>query len=394
MIEIVAISVLAFLHDPPKPPPGAEPPPELTTHSILGPVDSLTSSREFVKAGESYISPDGTKVIFQAIPVPPEGEEAEDYYGMYLADVIEDDTKHHGMALSNIQRISPEGSSNTCGWFHPSDDRRVIFASTIEGSGSKGKSGYQRQSSRYSWSMPPEMRIVECRIDGSMPPSLRLLEGDESGYQAECSISPDGRHLLYASNEEGDVDIYVRDLKTKKRHRIVSAEGYDGGPFFSPDGRRICYRSDRKGNDLLQIFVAELKFDDEGTITGIEDEFQLTDNEHVNWAPFWHADGKYLVYATSEEGHYNYEVFIIDADPGDPAKGHPASYGTRRARVTHAMRFDGLPAFDAESNHMIWTSQRDDGTSQLVISRFPDDPEDFFMEEEDHDEEDHDEEEH
>ena len=53
------------------------------------------------------------------------------------------------------------------------------------------------------------------------------------------------------------------------------------------------------------------------------------------------------------------------------------------------MRFDGLPAFDADSDHMIWTSQRDDGTSQLVISEFPQNPEDFFTDQEDHEEEGH-----
>ena len=42
--------------------------------------------------------------------------------------------------------------------------------------------------------------------------------------------------------------------------RIVQAKGYDGGPFFSPDGKRICYRSDRHGDNMLQIFVADLAF--------------------------------------------------------------------------------------------------------------------------------------
>jgi len=63
-------------------------------------------------------------------------------------------------------------------------------------------------------------------------------------------------------------------------------KGYDGGPFFVPDGKRIVYRSDRKGNDLLQIFVADLKFDAKGDITGITNERQLTDDANVNWGPY------------------------------------------------------------------------------------------------------------
>ena len=110
----------------------------------------------------------------------------------------------------------------------------------------------------------------------------------------------------------------------------------------------------------------------------MEREFQVTDNEHVNWAPFWHNSGRYLVYSTSEAGHHNYEVFIVDADAGDHSSGRPTRYGTRRARVTVADGFDGLPAFDADSKLMIWTSQRSDGTSQLCITEFPTDPEVFL----------------
>ena len=376
LVSLMLVTVLGF-HDPPS---GATSGQGQDDDRVMSGVTMLTGNDQFVKAGESYISPDGRRVIFQAIPLPPEGEAPAEIYDMYLADLVMDSPEQLGPSLANIQRLSPEGSANTCGWFHPTDPRRVIFASTIEPPAGDETPGYQRGSSRYRWAFPREMRIVECRIDGSMPPALRLLEGDEEAYQAECSLSPDGRHLLYASLETGDGDIYVRDLETGQKHLLVGARGYDGGPFFSPDGRRICYRSDRDENDLLQIFVAELEFDENGTMVGIEREFQLTDNQHVNWAPFWHSDGRHLVYATSEVGHYNYEIFLIDADPGDVDEGRPARYGTRRSRVTHSPRFDGLPAFDADSEHMIWTSQRADGSSQLCIGVFPGVPDEVLEE--------------
>ena len=159
------------------------------------------------------------------------------------------------------------------------------------------------------------------------------------------------------------------DLASERRIAVTGSRGYDGGPFCSPDGRRICYRSDRRGDDLLQVFVSELAFDAEGEVQGVEREFQLTDNVHVNWAPFWHPNGRHLVYTTSELGHENYEVFVVDADAG--TDGGPAKYGTRRRRVTHAAKFDGLPVFDADGSRMMWTSQRGvDGSSQVWIADF------------------------
>src|SRR3569832_1981114 len=37
----------------------------------------LTTRDQFVKAGESYFSPDGNWIIFQAVPVPPPGREPD-----------------------------------------------------------------------------------------------------------------------------------------------------------------------------------------------------------------------------------------------------------------------------------------------------------------------------
>ena len=91
--------------------------PLLTNHK------QLTFRDKFVKAGENYFSPDGKMIVFQAIEVPVQGKDPEPYYAMYVA-------KLDGDKLTDFEKVSPPGSANTCGWFHPTEPR-VIFGSTI-----------------------------------------------------------------------------------------------------------------------------------------------------------------------------------------------------------------------------------------------------------------------
>src|SRR5690606_23676929 len=151
-------------------------------------------------------------------------------------------------------------------------------------------SGYQRSSRDYVWQFPAEMEVVEARLPGAPPIEQNaaiksgcyaVLNGagttylrplfSRAGYDAECSFSNDGRFVLAVNVPEGtnDGDIFVFDTKTETHTALVVAEGYDGGPFFSRDGKFITYRSDRAGNDLLQVFVAKLAFDERGAPTGI-----------------------------------------------------------------------------------------------------------------------------
>ena len=333
--------------------------------SNIGTPVLLTDPAFFLKAGESYFDPQGRRVIFQAIERPPSGEEPDENYGMYLADLTFNDAGTI-TGLTNIERISNKGSANTCGWFHPTDEGLVMFATTTTPLVEEDIPGYQRESGRYRWAFPPKMNIVSCDVSKKNETSPLVTDNDH--YLAEGSWSPDGRHILYCSLKSGIGDIYATDLKTGATRLIVGDEGYDGGPFFSPDGKRIVYRSDRRGNDLLQLFVADLAFDEDGSIIGISREFQLTDNVHVNWGPFWHPNGRFLIYATSEVSHGNYELFVCDADNGE--HDGTTRYGTRKRRITHAEGFDGLPVFNARGDVLMWTSKRDTGTSQLWTAPF------------------------
>ncbi|MEM9166053.1 MAG: hypothetical protein AAGB48_03415 [Planctomycetota bacterium] len=371
---------------------------EVDESRFLTNLTQLTFAEDFVKAGESYFSPDDELIVFQGVPVPPEGEEPSPHYDMYVGRYHDFEYRRSLIQAGSpirfqFVRLNRPGSANTCGWFHPSashDHATIIFGSTIEPPSEENVPGYQRATGRYSWAFPSEMEIVSQEIASARIMFLPGYEGtpminssqqtifEKPGYTAECSYSPDGRHILYAnvneerSNELGraDADLWVFDTTTREHTLIVEAEGYDGGPFFSPDGTWICYRSDRRGDNLLQLFVAELEFDDTGAITGIKQEVQLTDNGHVNWAPFWHPSGELLVYASSEVSHRNYEVFAIAFNAADPKASTPI-------RITAADGFDGLPVFDSTGDRMMWTAQRGNDTqwggrpsSQLWIADF------------------------
>ncbi len=359
---------------------------------ILTNIVQLTTNDQFLKAGEAYFSPDDSKIIFQATPVPEQGQEPTPHYEMYVASLLGSSPRSNpsitGILPRSLYQISQTGSANTCGWFHPTEPNVVIFGSTILPPNAPDRAGYQRGTGKYRWQFPEETEIVIGKVRNRVISAINGVPTDpntitvkpiikplwkEPGYTAEASYSPDGNSIIYTwvDPETNDPDIYIRDLATNKVAPIIIAEGYDGGPFFSPDGHWITYRSDRKGNNLLQIFIAELSYDDQGRANGIKREIQLTDNEFVNWAPYWHPSGAFIIYSTNEAApeRHNYEVFAIDA--------RGVSDNPKRLRLTYAEGFDGLPVFNDSGSLMMWTSQRGAtgsldrrSPSQLWVARF------------------------
>ena len=348
---------------------------------ILKNQTQLTFAEDWSRAGEAYFSPDGKWIIFQAVPTTEPDSDAP--YQMYVAPLVRDENGSV-TGLGETIQVSPDGSANTCGYFHPQIPHKVIFGSTII-TPQPATDKYSRGKSRYKWVFPDEMEVVtrsipeiwdanhvgadprperSWAIDGAQPVTI----WEEPGYDAECSYSPDGRFIVYTHVDPAtsNADLYIYDVQTQERWPIVQAPGYDGGPFFSPDGKRLCYRSDRHDNDLLQLFVADLTFDAEGRPVGVFMEHEITANSDVNWAPYFHPSGEFLVFASSAHGHYNYEVLAIETPPVGDAVA-PDALATKR--ITHAMGFDGLPVFSADGSLMMWTSQRsEDKTSQIWIA--------------------------
>lgn len=289
----------------------------------------------FEKAGEAYFSPDGKTIIFQAIPI------GQKHYQIYTMNLEE------GIPFM----ISTGKGACTCAYFRP-DGQKVIFASShedpnLEQENSLPTTQKTTQTGNYKWDLTSYMNIYEANPNGSN--LVALTSGP--AYHAECAYSPDGSRIVYASNEDGSMNIYTMKADGTDKQQVTHTNYcYNGGPFFSPDGNQIIFRADRERPDYLQIYVIHSN----GT-----NEHQLTANSAVNWAPYWHPNGKVVAFTTSLHGHRHYEIYLLNIENG------------KQYRLTHSPSFDGLPVFSLDGKKLLWTSKRGpDHTSQIFIADF------------------------
>jgi Tol biopolymer transport system component len=254
--------------------------------------------------------------------------------------------------LSNAppKLVSTGKGRTTCGYFLK-DDRHLIFSSTHLGSDAcPPPPDYSRG---YVWAVYPDYDIFVARDDGS---ELRRLT-TTPGYDAEATVSPDGKRIVFTSRRDGDLDIYAMNVDGTAARRLTTTPGYDGGPFFSPDGSQIVYRAYHpqtpeelqdyqnllRDNLLrpskLEIFVMNA----DGA-----NQRQITNNGAANFAPFFHPNGKKIIFCSNlaDAKRRNFDLFLINAD------------GTNQERVTYCEDFDGFPMFSADGKKLVFCSNR------------------------------------
>ncbi len=95
--------------------------------------------------------------------------------------------------------------------------------------------------------------VFTMRLDGS---DRRVLEKEPLGM-ASKTVSPDGKRIVFASDRDGNQEIYTMDLTGRRLRRLTVNEAYDGLPTWSPDGKQIVFVSSRDGNKEVYVMDAD-----------------------------------------------------------------------------------------------------------------------------------------
>ncbi len=267
--------------------------------------------------------------------------------------------------VSPAYRLASTGKGRTtCGYFLP--EGRVLYAST-HASAEACPSPVERQG-RYVWPIYDTYDIYTSEADGT---DIELLIGGE-GYDAEATVSPDGKFVVFTSTRSGDLDLWRYERATGALLQLTFDEGYDGGAFFSHDSQRIVWRASRPANERATIYRSLLA---DGLVepgamnlfvanidgTGVR---QVTELPGANWAPYFHPSGRRIIFASNFEsaggGRPVFALYMVGIDGGG------------LTRITRSGTFDAFPMFSFDGTRLLFSSNRN-------VRRTPSDDTNVFI---------------
>ncbi len=247
--------------------------------------------------------------------------------------------------------VSATAGRTTCAYFLP--DGRILYASTHRG-GPECPIAPMFDQGRYVWPIFEDYDIYSANPDGT---DVQLLIGGP-GYDAEATVSPDGRYVLFTSTRSGDLELWRYELESGDLLQLTDLLGYDGGAFFSADSQKIVWRAGRPTGEEGEAYKALLE---EGLIEpALLDVFiadadgsnvqQVTDLPGANWAPFFHPSGEQIVFSSNhhslDEGGRIFDVYRVNLD------------GSDLTQITHSGVFDSFPAFSPDGTRLAFSSNR------------------------------------
>jgi Tol biopolymer transport system component len=298
---------------------------------------------------EAYFSPDGNRLIFQRQESVSSG--CDQQYVMNADG-------------SGMRRVSNGLGRTTCGYFSDRG-RRILYSSTFEDSPKCPPRPDFSQG--YVWPLN-NLEIYTARPDGS---DLRRLTHNDA-YDAEATVSPDGKRIVFTSTRDGDIELYTMNADGTGLRRITHRVGYDGGAFFSPDGRRLVWRAmypetAADSADYLGLLARRLVRPTQLELWVADADGnnarQVTRLGAASFAPFFHPDGRRIIFASNypDPKSRNFDLYLVGVD------------GRGLERVTTSPQFDGFPMFSPDGRRLVFASNRngrEPGETNIFIAEW------------------------
>jgi TolB protein len=228
-------------------------------------------------------------------------------------------------ATAVTQRMRPTFTPT----FAPSPTRPIVIARTIPAIAYMCK-----EKGADPW------QICVMDADGTNVTVLTDSEGDDT----TPAWSPDGEHIVFVSNRDGNRELYVMDADGRNEVNLTNNPADDWMPSWSPDGERITFVSYRDGN--WEIYVM-------GTDgSGVS---RLTEDKADDWTPFWSPDAAEIAFCSTRDG--NWEIYVMDSN------------GSLPIRLTEHPENDIAPTWSSDGQWIAFESTRDGNSEIYVMDR-------------------------
>ncbi|HEX6850929.1 MAG TPA: protein kinase [Candidatus Polarisedimenticolaceae bacterium] len=167
----------------------------------------------------------------------------------------------------------------------------------------------------------------------------------------ELALSPDGTRVAYGlSDDKGEPDVWVRDLRRNAVARITNQSGTDNWPVWSADGTQVYFASNRSGAKYLVYRRS-------ATGTGPEDVIFEPERGGAGPADV-STDGRHLTLVRSNTGA-QFDIVTIPAD----GKGAPVSVAADKAN-------EGAAQFSPDGRFIAYSSD-ESGRTEIYVQTFP-----------------------
>jgi Tol biopolymer transport system component len=265
---------------------------------------------------EFYFSPDSTHLIGDA--------------------KLEGDTNYHVYTVAvdgtDIRRINDKGD-DACSYYFP-DGKHIIWTSTRDNL-NLAKSNYSDPND-----YPQGSELYTSDLDGS---NVKRLTNN-TVYDAEVSVSPDGTWILFGSERSGKMELWKMNIDGSNPQQITHLDGLEpGGSFLFADGKTIIFRAWKTADSKAQKHPLPMDlFTIQSDGTGLR---KLTNDGGTNWSPYPAPDGHHYVFVKVLLPK-NYEVFLGDLNSDE------------QVRLTYNDAFDGYPSISPDGHWLAFTSTR------------------------------------
>ncbi|HEY2390974.1 MAG TPA: S9 family peptidase [Candidatus Angelobacter sp.] len=123
---------------------------------------------------------------------------------------------------------------------------------------------------------------------------------------SDSSLSPDGKQVAFISNMSGRRNLWLVSSQSGWPTQLTVSNQRQISPAWSPKGRWIVYASDNDGNELYDLSLVSST---NGQVVNLTNSPEISEE-----SPLWSPDGEKIAYSVKPKEASNHEVDVMEIE--------------------------------------------------------------------------------